>query len=445
MFRSKSTPTAFTMNQQRLRSFTLVSCTSPLKSWKRRFFVLSKMAENTYQLAYFKNHERRDKCGEIDLSEISYLCTGPQNHHMWDWIQRNFKCPPSSVLFLRVEDIVSKYARDYFLIGENRDEVDGLCSALVKVLKTEKLQYNLRVPEDILQSQSRFRSKSAPTISSESNFQDCDRKSVTDLCPYWPQVRQSAPPCLCTSVPLKDAHYYYPCKFSVDAMPASFKIQESDDEDEDEDNSEYMPMSSVQFVYQQSQEEEDIACFQTKDREIYAAPVDILMDCVTKTQSEDTENLRTHQMSSTDFEEQKTPEQRSNMMNYSTIQNILFSSTSSSHDLCSAAVNQDKNNKSECETHIPVEKEICISQNDLKNSLIFTQEEGKPRVSECRQIENSCPFHKGDQILAFNDLLIDTVEEIHTYLKRLSKDEVKLTVLRHPGSLPLNSEPCLSQ
>lgn len=33
-------------------------------------------------------------------------------------------------------------------------------------------------------------------------------------------------------------------------------------------------------------------------------------------------------------------------------------------------------------------------------------------------------FHKGDQIVAFNDLLIDSAEEIQEYIKKLSKDEV---------------------
>ncbi|XP_042590787.1 uncharacterized protein LOC109099277 [Cyprinus carpio] len=96
------------------------------------------------------------------------------------------------------------------------------------------------------------------------------------------------------------------------------------------------------------------------------------------------------------------------------------------------------------ETHTHVEKEICISQNDLKNSLILTQEGGKPCVSDCRKIQDSCLFHKGDQILAFNDLLIDTVEEIQTYVRRLSKDEVKLTIRRLIGSQPLHSESCAS-
>lgn len=48
-------------------------------------------------------------------------------------------------------------------------------------------------------------------------------------------------------------------------------------------------------------------------------------------------------------------------------------------------------------------------------------------VSKCGEIQASCLFHKGDQILAVNDLLTDTVEEVQTYLKRLSKSEVVMS------------------
>ncbi|KAK7134868.1 hypothetical protein R3I93_018089 [Phoxinus phoxinus] len=102
---------------------------------------------------------------------------------------------------------------------------------------------------------------------------------------------------------------------------------------------------------------------------------------------------------------------------------------------------QTESTEADSETHTIVEKEICVSHHELK-SLIFTEEGGKPCVSECQQIQNSCLFQKGDQILAVNDLLTDTVEEMHRYLKRLSKDEVKLTIRRLSSSSPLHSEPC---
>ncbi|XP_077056757.1 pleckstrin homology domain-containing family S member 1 isoform X2 [Siphateles boraxobius] len=100
-----------------------------------------------------------------------------------------------------------------------------------------------------------------------------------------------------------------------------------------------------------------------------------------------------------------------------------------------------KEDMSSSETHIIVEKEIHVQRCEL-NSLIFAEEMGKPCVSECPPIQNSCLFQKGDQILAVNDLLTDTVEEMHRYLKRLSKDEVKLTIRRLSGSVPLHSKPC---
>ncbi|KAL0179320.1 hypothetical protein M9458_024762, partial [Cirrhinus mrigala] len=50
---------------------------------------------------------------------ISLLFIGPETHQKWDWIQKNFKCSPSSVLFLKVEEDTAKHSRDYFLMGEN--------------------------------------------------------------------------------------------------------------------------------------------------------------------------------------------------------------------------------------------------------------------------------------------------------------------------------------
>ncbi|XP_077056754.1 pleckstrin homology domain-containing family S member 1 isoform X1 [Siphateles boraxobius] len=123
-------------------------------------------------------------------------------------------------------------------------------------------------------------------------------------------------------------------------------------------------------------------------------------------------------------------------------QSVTGSSEGSLLDCVTKALNSlTPQTESDSETHIIVEKEIHVQRCEL-NSLIFAEEMGKPCVSECPPIQNSCLFQKGDQILAVNDLLTDTVEEMHRYLKRLSKDEVKLTIRRLSGSVPLHSKPC---
>ncbi len=67
----------------------------------------------------------------------------------------------------------------------------------------------------------------------------------------------------------------------------------------------------------------------------------------------------------------------------------------------------------------------CVQMNNLHCIIFLIVAFILSSVSDCRKIQDSCLFHKGDQILAFNDLLIDTVEEIQTYVKRLSKNEVR--------------------
>ncbi|XP_016122738.1 myosin phosphatase Rho-interacting protein-like [Sinocyclocheilus grahami] len=276
------------------------------KSWKRRFFVLSKTGVS-YRLTYHVNNKRRDKPqGEIDLSKISLLFIGPEAHQKWDWIQKNFKCSPSSVLFLKVEDDTPKHSRDYFLIGENSDDVDGWLNALVKVMKTQKSRNTLQ--------DNRFRSASEPVKSSEPKVED------------QPDDRRSAPELMLT-YPSPYSHYDYPRKLSEPPVPVAFKIpviEHKDEKDEmqdesAEDSNEYMRMTSLQRALEVDQEEADTTCMQ---------------------------------------------------------KNISINGHESS--VRNGEVNQDEDDENKCETHTHVEKEICVSQNDLKNSLILTQAEGKP-------------------------------------------------------------------
>ncbi|XP_055031980.2 pleckstrin homology domain-containing family S member 1-like [Misgurnus anguillicaudatus] len=371
------------------KSPNLSGVTKSMKTWRRRFFVLSKKGEDDYQLAYYRDKKRDKLSGEIDLTKISLICTSPEKHQIWDWIQKTYKCSSSSVLLLRVEDLEQKYARDYFLVGENSEEVEIMHNALLRVLNTLTSDNKVRVTDDNLQQDSRFRSISEPI--------PCQEPKQTDRQLF----RQPVPLCIFTDQPM-----------------SAMALNDSDDEDEDieekgedieeqhetaGDDSEYMTMGTVHKVLEQNQLEGD-GCFQTNTSQ----------DLYTAADNQDTDSPEKHR-------KQKSMHTLPQMNGH-----------------CASA----ETNKSD--TLKPIEKEICISKNDLQNSLILTQKKGKPCVSECKQIETSQLFHKGDQILTFNDMEVETVDEIQTYTKRLTKDEVKLTILRHPGSEPFHTEPCSS-
>ncbi|XP_026105313.1 pleckstrin homology domain-containing family S member 1-like isoform X2 [Carassius auratus] len=194
------------------------------KSWKRRFFVLSKTREDSYYLTYHENEKRDKTLGEIDLSKISLLFIGPEAHQKWDWIQKNFKCFLSSVLFLKVEDDTLKQAREYFLIGENRDEVEGLHTAIDKDKK--------------------FRSRSVPVSALDLKYKSWSTSELTS--------------------PQQYNHHGNPLKYSEPPIPITV-IEEKDAKEgkQDEpprDNNEYMTMGSVQMVLEGGQQEDDTAC-----------------------------------------------------------------------------------------------------------------------------------------------------------------------------------------
>ncbi|XP_016335841.1 pleckstrin homology domain-containing family S member 1 [Sinocyclocheilus anshuiensis] len=98
------------------------------KSWKRRFFVLLKYRDNICQLKYYKKEEKNKPLGDIDLSKVTYMFLNPEMHAMWKWIQNNFRCSLSCVMFIKVPE------RDYFLIGENSWEMDKWFTALFDIL-----------------------------------------------------------------------------------------------------------------------------------------------------------------------------------------------------------------------------------------------------------------------------------------------------------------------
>ncbi|XP_060795918.1 pleckstrin homology domain-containing family S member 1-like isoform X2 [Neoarius graeffei] len=220
-----------------------------LKSWKRRFFVLSKMPINHYELKFFKDESRREKpLGQIQLYQVSLFFRHADSHPIWPWIQRNFRCSASCVLYMRVQE------REYFLIGENSCEMDSWFDAIFKALNTPCASQP--DSEDI-----RNRSMSEPlnVLHHDQKEPGDQEQNETDPKPS-SFSRQSAP----TFINMQRSHYDYPKNYMMTSQSLESEDTDDDEEDEtinkdseaEEDNSYYMDMESVREVIKQTQQED---------------------------------------------------------------------------------------------------------------------------------------------------------------------------------------------
>ncbi|XP_060714172.1 pleckstrin homology domain-containing family S member 1-like isoform X2 [Tachysurus vachellii] len=349
-----------------------------LKSWKRRYFVLNKTPGNLYELKFFRDKNKRDKqLGQINLHEVLLLFQHAESHPICSWIQRNFKCSASCVLYMRVPE------REYFLVGENSDEVEDWFNAMFKALKTLPKSEEFR----------KCRSISAPSgLYRDPQWFEDQEQNKTESVPSSLTTRQSAP----ESFNALYSHYDYPKNY----MKTLSQPQESDDSDDDEEDE--------MKINQESEPEESISNYMD-------------MICVTGI------------MRQAQNKEAFIPQ--TNVEGNNVLENSFLQTCN--QDTGSTALSGQISPRSEMV--IPVEKEIeiFVSQNELKYSVIFSEKGGRVCVSNWMQRQSSELFHEGDQILAINDLLTDSLVELKTYLKRLTKDQVKLTILRQPGSQPL--------
>ncbi|XP_026207848.1 pleckstrin homology domain-containing family S member 1 isoform X2 [Anabas testudineus] len=380
------------------------------KSWKMRYFVLFKLSDHDHQLRYFRSATDKDRpLGGIDLSHISVLYVSPEQHPKWALIPKNLKYSPSCVLYIRTSE------RDYFLVGEDSDEVDAWFNDMFDALKNRP--HTLHSGEELSDGQPtneplrKIRSISDPCSNA---LESISEEKIHDI--YKRRASEPVQPI-----------YDYPKSFFTQIKVT----QENGSINGNNTESIYETMGQVKATQQKAQ---------AADTEHEDFSGGTLMRSVTQVY----EKMKTQISPLPPFDEESDTENREETHPSD------FSSSSSENDatspvemLESPSVRTPESIQSSTDSLdslAPEKRGIKVKKEDVKNHLTLTEVDGKLSVTGWTgQPKTVCELQKGDQILGVNNLQVSTAEEFNMYVSKSLKNEVKVTILRLPGHETLHS------
>ncbi|XP_062381540.1 pleckstrin homology domain-containing family S member 1-like isoform X2 [Sardina pilchardus] len=429
MSKLKVSNTKFYTQEEELRSGYLHKSPGPLismksqKSWKRRFFVLFKTSEGVYTLKYFRSEERNKALGEIDLLEISTLLFCPESHSMWGCIHKMFRCPASCVLLLRAN------SRDYFLVGENSWETNGWFDVLYNVLYDQDVDVGKprtcsapplpRTEQTHQASDREAKSKSMPPLSQPV------KRPVCLMPPYRPNTQASL---IEATGPSAAEEHIYAVPSSLPVIAALQNVDEGPRRTQSEPPKSWtnkkteliydkkvrpksMPLAPPSLPRDTSParlfavHEKASPQVPKSDENEEGADCGIYEDmatlCNAAMKAEDKEPSEDVDSEDSDFFDDGQPK-NSPTMNRPTM--------------------TDEKGASCQILPTPIEMEVCVSREDLEKHLDLTSDGETPGRDSL--------LLKGDEILAINNLHIDSEEEVEFMLKKLRVNEVTLTIRR---------------
>ncbi|XP_055976298.1 pleckstrin homology domain-containing family S member 1 [Sorex fumeus] len=386
-----------------------------LTSWKKRFFVLSKNGSNSYSLSYYKDHHHR---GVIEIDGNSIIEVGISNEEKLQSVQKMFHCQPEEVMSIRTTK------RDYFLINHDREKIKEWVSFMSTVSRWE-LKAAVQNTEEF--SMDNYRCLSAP-LSPPSPL------NSTDSAKFY-SYRSGLPGKHVTGGP-PESRQDYPI----------YEFLSKTDQDNEEENYYSIPRN-IPLEVDKIHAENDI------DKSINPDSPEILrrLEPIYMSMKSCFSQDEARQSAGSQEETQSLPETRpepSHPQEEGSGRDVHLCPPSPEAETKGPApptVVQLSILINNITDESKVEKlNVYLSIADISNCLSFVEAAGQICVAQWEGPAHlGCIFFHGDHLLAVNDLVPRSLEEVSLFLSRcVQKAKVKLTIGRIQNSEKFHAQSC---
>uniref|UniRef100_A0A8C3BDY6 Pleckstrin homology domain containing S1 n=1 Tax=Cairina moschata TaxID=8855 RepID=A0A8C3BDY6_CAIMO len=385
------------------------------KSWKRRFFILSKSSKGNYILKYLKGQSVK---GSIAVDEIVKVEIGISSSEIMATVRKMFRC------FLEEVMSITTGNRCYYLIGKSSQEIEDWVTAISSIMKAKidghgPQNQDLANPEvksrpwslplfldsvDVtssLERQSYLEGKTLRKIDENSLSSDSDEDIKKEEEAYYETPSNLLAKCnteVSKPEPTAESHVPVPKK-TWERKPVKENV--------------YVSMESLRLL--------DKSCQLTCGCERPPTPP---KRWASSTCPRDLEANRAPKLPESSTTQQFTLQGKHSSSPLSVVQlSILLSQVTD-------------------ETQLQV-LDIFIPLADINSYLQLTEAVGQICVSQWTgPCHLGCLFNHGDRIVAVNDLHPQNLEEASLFISRSVRKEVKLTVCRIPHSDTFHVKGC---